>query len=502
MDAEQLKTVAIALGALSLPALYMLLKPKASIPGPPGLPLIGNALDFPMVEPWLVWEKWRKQYGPIVCLEIFKVKIVMLNEPRLITEMLDKTPASSGRAIFYVLGELVGWENSTAGLQPGPRHREARRAFHETIGKQVLHRYSELIERKIRKLAVNLLESQGEKALVPEYIKHAIAGITVKVTYGIDIADKNDPIMADAQITINQFNENTKPGSQMVEFFPFLKYVPGMRYKRMVPQWRKEVNKVLEAPANIVMDELRQGIVKQTVAHELLQEPNMSPERLSDIQWMLASIYFGGIDTTANSINSAVLAMALYPEVQKKARDEIERVLGKDQLPTAKDRKSLPYIDAFIKEVTRWHPIVANGGPRRLTEDTILEGYVLPKETIVLSNLWGICHDDRFFSSPHEFLPERFLESDDPNAPTALYEPWNIVFGAGRRVCPGRDLADLEIWYAVATIFATLHIELAPGEHKTAAFLSGTISGPEEFSFVITPLSPTIERVLRYSIGD
>lgn len=108
MDAERLKTVAIALGALSLPALYMLLKPKVSIPGPRGLPFIGNMLDFPTTEPWFVWEKWRKQYGPIVCLEIFEVKIIMLNEPRLITEMLDKTPASSGRSTFYVLGELVG----------------------------------------------------------------------------------------------------------------------------------------------------------------------------------------------------------------------------------------------------------------------------------------------------------------------------------------------------------------------------------------------------------
>ena len=80
--------------------------------------------------------------------------------------------------------------------------------------------------------------------------------------------------------------------------------------------------------------------------------------------------------------------MALYPEVQKKARQELEEVLGKDQLPTTKDRENLPYIDAFIKEVMRWHPIVANGGPRRLTEDTIFEGYVLPKETIVMSNLW------------------------------------------------------------------------------------------------------------------
>ena len=146
----------------------------------------------------------------------------------------------------------------------------------------------------------------------------AIAGITIKLTYGIDIADNDEPLMVDAQKTIDHFNDQTKPGAQFVEFFRFrehapclldhglpvaVKYVPGMPYKRMVPQWRREVRKVLETPANIVMDELQKGIIKQTVAHELLQEPDMSPERLNDVQWTLASVYFGGIDTVILSVH-------------------------------------------------------------------------------------------------------------------------------------------------------------------------------------------------------
>ena len=49
------------------------------------------------------------------------------------------------------------------------------------------------------------------------------------------------------------------------------------------------------------------------------------------------------------------LAMALYPEVQKKAQAEIDSVVGQNRLPTFKDRPSLPYINAIVKESMRWH---------------------------------------------------------------------------------------------------------------------------------------------------
>ena len=57
-----------------------------------------------------------------------------------------------------------------------------------------------------------------------------------------------------------------------------------------------------------------------------------------------------------------VLAMVLYPDVQKRAQAEIDSVIGKDRLPTFQDRASLPYIDAIKREVLRWEPVVPLGG--------------------------------------------------------------------------------------------------------------------------------------------
>lgn len=82
------------------------------------------------------------------------------------------------------------------------------------------------------------------------------------------------------------------------------------------------------------------------------------------------------------------LAMTLYPDVQHKAQEEIDRVVGSDRLPGFQDRENLPYIDAIVKEVLRWHPVAPMGLAHVSTEDDICEGYLIPKGALLLPNIW------------------------------------------------------------------------------------------------------------------
>ena len=66
--------------------------------------------------------------------------------------------------------------------------------------------------------------------------------------------------------------------------------------------------------------------------------------------------------------------MVLYPEAQRNAREELDRVCG-DRLPTMDDEENLPYIRACVKEVLRWHPIVTEGLPHAVTKDDVYQGY-------------------------------------------------------------------------------------------------------------------------------
>lgn len=80
--------------------------------------------------------------------------------------------------------------------------------------------------------------------------------------------------------------------------------------------------------------------------------------------------------------------MTLYPEVQRKAQEEINRVLGCDRLPTVADRPRLPFVEALVKEVLRWHPVGPMGLPHMSSEDDTWNGYFIPKGSFLMANIW------------------------------------------------------------------------------------------------------------------
>lgn len=82
------------------------------------------------------------------------------------------------------------------------------------------------------------------------------------------------------------------------------------------------------------------------------------------------------------------MAMMLYPEVQRKAQEEIDRVIGIGRLPGPADREKLPYVEAVVKETLRWHPVAPMGLPHASTEDDVYQGYFIPKNSLLFANVW------------------------------------------------------------------------------------------------------------------
>ena len=80
--------------------------------------------------------------------------------------------------------------------------------------------------------------------------------------------------------------------------------------------------------------------------------------------------------------------MTQYPDVQKKAQAELDRVVGPNRLPDLTDRDALPYINAMVKETLRWYPAVTLGVAHCTTTEHEYEGYFIPKDATVLVNAW------------------------------------------------------------------------------------------------------------------
>ena len=158
--------------------------------------------------------------------------------------------------------------------------------------------------------------------------------------------------------------------------------------------------------------------------------------------------------------------MALYPDVQKKAQAEIDAVVGQNRLPDFHDRPSLPYINAVVKESSRWNLVTplgrrffviifiniltsSEGIPHMSTIDDEYNGFFIPKGTTMIGNAWlvtynrlilspvlkfffrSILHDRKAFKDPHEFQPERFLKDGKLNPD--VRDPDCAAFGFGRR---------------------------------------------------------------------
>jgi len=192
----------------------------------------------------------------------------------------------------------------------------------------------------------------------------------------------------------------------------------------------------------------------------------------------------------------------MFPEKQKRAQEELDRVVGSERLPTFDDRPSLPYVEAIISECFRWHPTSPAGVAHYTTEDDIFEDYYIPKGSLVRFNTWAV---SRACEDPESFEPERHLLPDGDVSPESRISSGFLYgnFGFGRRICPGRVYADNMLWAAVVQIIATLTISGTGSEQAMENNLSdqryeGSFTArPKAFQHNITTRSRTREALLR-----
>ncbi|KAF9601739.1 hypothetical protein IFM89_022853 [Coptis chinensis] len=165
------------------------------------------------------------------------------------------------------------------------------------------------------------------------------------------------------------------------------------------------------------------------------------------LQWPVANtflkldqdIFAAGTETSSVALQWALAELINNPHVFKKAREEIESVVGTDKLVQESDIPNLPYIQAIVKETLRLHP-TAPVILRECNKDCNIEGYDILNKTKIFINIWAIGRDPKYWENQLEFKPERFLNQeafvDGKGVQFQL-----LPFGSGRRSCPGEPLA-------------------------------------------------------------
>ncbi|KAJ3709650.1 cytochrome P450 [Lentinula raphanica] len=463
-------------------------------PGPSGLPILGNVLQLPSSQPWSTFDKWTKQYGPIFYLNIAGQDTIVLGTHKAAADLLDRRANTySDRPEYVVLNILTG-SMHWAWTQADDLWKRQRRGAHESLGPQTAKEYFPYQETESIILVDQLL-TDPENFL--EHFQRVSTSLNLSIIYGWSpVLDSTHPTILQIDRYNHQILVSAMPGNFWVEFkyFNWMKYLPAWMCR-----WRQNAEKK-HSRDSVMLQGLSAGVQKRMeagddatcVAGKLLQNTESSTEAA----WNSASIYSAGSETTAAQLTWFTLAMILYPEAQRLAHEELDRVVGPFRLPNFDDYEQLPYIRATVKEILRWRPAAPLALPHRLTQDDHYEGYFLPKGTIVYPNVWSMHHESELYGDDAEhFRPSRFLnvEGKVDSSIEDTKDEGHFSFGFGKRICVGRHVANNNLFIHIAYLLWAFNIAAEVDSNGTQKlpdplnFDDGLTTRPIPFGCKITP---------------
>ncbi|KAJ6465391.1 cytochrome P450 [Mycena sanguinolenta] len=461
-------------------------KQRGLPPGPTGVPFIGNALQMPTSTEWICFADWGNKWGGLCSVTLLGKPIVIINSASVMEDVDSKGAVFSTRPRLPMAGELVGYDQTLVLMPYGPRFRTFRKYFAKLIGTpNAMRTFIPLVEAEtLRFLKQLLLKPKADS--ISAHLRKLTGAIILRITYGIEVEEEEDPFVTLIENANDNFNVATTPGAFLVDVFPAMLHLPEFLapFKQTARAWARATKNMVEAPYLLVRRQMDAGTAPVSFVSSLLEdEEKLNDEDVRNIRYTAASLYGGGADTTAASLYAFFLAMVLSPDVQRTAQAEIDSVVGGARLPRYADREQLPYTSAVVTELLRWHSVAPLGVPHAAIEDTVVNGYLIPKGSVIIANLWNMLNDPKTYPSPERFDPTRWLATPPQR------DPRTICFGFGRRRCPGQELAETSLFLCIAQTLATFDIARGVGSIPSHENTQGTISHPKPFDCLVTPRS-------------
>ncbi|KAH8892154.1 cytochrome P450 CYP621A2 [Thozetella sp. PMI_491] len=468
-------------------------------PGPPELPIIGHLRTIPADNPEYYYEKVSKELGSdVISFNVLGQRVVVLNSVEAAVDLLDKRGANYSDRPRFVLFEQMGWRMTLTFLRWGPRFRTHRKVLQKTFQKSNIIQYRSLQEREARVLIERVLQDpQNWETLLRRFATAVVLGIG----FGIHIEDEKDPYIKMSVDASYALGHGGAPAGTLVDFFPILAKLPTWivpdRSLKFARDWRWAIRQIHDAPFAAVKKQIDDGASISSLIQVLLAERQSKLEKgeaeemsIEDIKGAAGAVYAAGQDTTWSTLVVFVLNMVLHPEIQEKAQAAVDAVIEPGHLPTFADRPKLQYIDHLVQETLRWCPVSPVGVPHRSVQDDFYKGYFIPEGSFIYANARAMTHDERIYSSPEDFNPDRYIAKSEGG----LGEPLpKGQFGFGRRICVGQHLAEASVWIVITSLLATVRIEpwtnpqSGKQEIPTVELTNGLTSHPKSFKCVFVP---------------
>ncbi|KAK5702405.1 hypothetical protein LTR17_022332 [Elasticomyces elasticus] len=484
-------------------------RPKNYPPGPPTLPIIGNIHQMPQRDAHLQFQKWAQEYGPIYSLILGTKTLIVLSSDEAVKELLDRrSGVYSSRQEMYIGQDLCSGGLRLLMMQYGPVWRSIRKMVHNLLNQNVAKSYVPYQMLENKQMLHDLLHTPDDFL---KHIRRYSNALTTTMVFGW-----RTPTYENAQLRqlfegFSEFAEINQTGTAaLIDFFPALRMLPDfvLPTQGRAKELHKHEKALYLGHWLKAKQAVKDGSIKPCFCVGLREA--QEKEGFSDDQasYITGTLLEAGSDTTSNTLYAFVLAMLLYPEVQKKAQEEIDRVVGDGRLPTMEDEPNLQYIRGCVKETLRWMPTTILGAvPHATTQDDWYEGFFIPKGAGILNNVWSINMDPKRAPEPRRFDPSRHKNDlltlyDSAVNPDAAKRD-QFTFGAGRRICPGMHVAERSLFLGMSRLLWAFDVKPATDEDGKPVvpdqdkLTQGFVCMPEEFPAKIIPRSSARAEVVK-----
>ncbi|KAG5593000.1 hypothetical protein H5410_043514 [Solanum commersonii] len=441
---------------------------KGLPPGPKAFPLIGNLLSL---DPELhtYFASLSQTYGPICRLWLGKKLGIIISSPALAREVLkdkdtifaNRDVSAAGREFSYGINDLL-WSPY------GPKWRMLRKlCVRDMLSCSSLDSVYALRRRELRQ-SINYFYSQkGLPVNIGEQMFLTVFNVITSMLWGGTVkGGERASLGAEFRHVVTEIVELVSIPN-LSDFYPGLTWFDFQGVIKKMKVVLKRFDKIFES----IIDQ-RQKLDRNGVGQEskdflqvLLKlkdeaDPKM-PLTMTEIKALLMDLVVGGTDTTSNAVEFAMTEILNKPDVLGKLQEEVDTVVGKDNIVEESHIQQLPYFYAVMKEVLRLHPALPLLAPHCPSETGTVGGYTVPKGSHIFVNVWAIHRDASIWKNPTEFRPERFLDNKwDYSGNDFNYFP----FGSGRRMCAGIAMAERMFMYSLASLIHSFDWKLPEGE--------------------------------------
>ncbi|XP_048738010.2 cytochrome P450 2H1-like [Ostrea edulis] len=452
-------------------------------PGPPTVPFVGNLFSMSPDSMLESFQTYRKKYGDVFSLITGTKTMVIVNGLDTIRDIFIKHgDIVSERPDIFVakLAHYKGVISASGELWKEHRSFSLNALREFGFGKRSLE--SKIME-EVGVLVQELQSKNGEPFNIHTLMAVCISNVMCSISFGrrFEHDDKH------FQFLIHLISENVSNANVifLASIFPFLRYVPGDPLK--VKKVSHNTDVIREYLFQIIKDHeesFDENNVRDFIDVYLkkLKSEESNPSTTYDVEQLMCvvkDLFFAGTETTTTILLWFAVFMIRNPEVQTKMRKEINDVVGSSRYPSMDDKQNLPYSDAVLHEALRRGCIAPLAVPHGLKTDLKYKEFNIPKDVMLIPNLYSILFDPDIFEDPETFRPERFLDDHGNLINTDKV----VTFSVGRRVCLGESLARMELFLFATTLVQRFQILPADPAHLPS--LDGDLGVtycPKEFS--------------------